>query len=491
MAKALVQERLRTRRLRPGLARRFWPPRTAARSLGAASRAELKGDLSAACAAYRLAVNLGCRDATSVRLRLVRLLRVAADDRVDLYRSAVGGIIGNCESQLRLALRIGLSCGSVSGDVRTLLSRLALLLCQEGRQAEAEPLLELGGWSHRLGQWILCYSVPPAIANVPSSESAAISRLLAPVVAFDDALPDRYLQVLQGLLKRGGSFWTYHGYNEISGSGQDGYFSYLHSLRGPQTTALDLVIRYIFGLAQEFGQFPGLRDATAAEWWAHCRPHSGGHQLHFDSDDEDRSRGVRHPICTAVVFVAGGEQFGGPTLVTDQRLRDGRLASTGWLVHPRVGRVALCDGAVLHGVIPGKGLPPAGTAPGTRRITWMVTFWKDKDHLASSGGSTCRALPHPSCLVDPAGHRCAWRDQLALHFNCGLGETCVSQISPRRVQLPFGNDVWELVRKSRADVETKTGQRAAECDYIGDKELLPAYRDCFQVGYDCARVEWD
>ena len=29
--------------------------------------------------------------------------------------------------------------------------------------------------------------------------------------------------------------------------------------------------------------FKEIRKATAIEWWAHCRPHHMGHQLHFDS----------------------------------------------------------------------------------------------------------------------------------------------------------------------------------------------------------------
>jgi len=29
-----------------------------------------------------------------------------------------------------------------------------------------------------------------------------------------------------------------------------------------------------------------VKQATAAEWWAHCRPHASGHQMHYDSDAE-------------------------------------------------------------------------------------------------------------------------------------------------------------------------------------------------------------
>ena len=212
------------------------------------------------------------------------------------------------------------------------------------------------------------------------------------------------------------------------------------------------------------------------EWWAHRRPHSSGHQMHFDSDNEGRG-GVRNPIVRCVVAVAvavaaaagsdddddvmmnlfydllpcsflkrllpvvtrvclepwvwpsqrchsflfpvsasvkplrvytllpsktmhctlnarGSLQsiivppyvilvvamwlvasffssfclsvvvyvtgdVGGPTLVTTQRLTSKRLADRGWIVHPRVNRVCMFDGGVLHGVIPGRGVPPA------------------------------------------------------------------------------------------------------------------------------------
>lgn len=32
--------------------------------------------------------------------------------------------------------------------------------------------------------------------------------------------------------------------------------------------------------------FPAVAEARFAEWWAHCRPHGSGHQMHFDSDNE-------------------------------------------------------------------------------------------------------------------------------------------------------------------------------------------------------------
>lgn len=61
--------------------------------------------------------------------------------------------------------------------------------------------------------------------------------------------------------------------------------------------------------------FPAVARATHAEWWAHCRRHAVGHQLHFDSEDEGRARlpggRPRHPIASAVLFLGPeGEQAG-------------------------------------------------------------------------------------------------------------------------------------------------------------------------------------
>lgn len=60
-------------------------------------------------------------------------------------------------------------------------------------------------------------------------------------------------------------------------------------------------------------------------------------------------------VHSLVVYVTG--DVGGPTLVTTQRLNSKRLAERGWVVHPRENRVCMFDGGVLHGVIPGRGIP--------------------------------------------------------------------------------------------------------------------------------------
>jgi hypothetical protein len=81
--------------------------------------------------------------------------------------------------------------------------------------------------------------------------------------------------------------------------------------------------------------------------------------------------------------------LGGPTLVTDQTLKKEKLATRGWLVHPRANRLAGFDGALLHGVVPGRGVlmrssssdgheEQEGSQRGgaARRVTFMAAFWR-------------------------------------------------------------------------------------------------------------------
>ena len=78
------------------------------------------------------------------------------------------------------------------------------------------------------------------------------------------------------------------------------------------------------------------------------RPHTSGHQLHFDSDETAIEGGKlpQHPIVSSVLFVSG--EIGGPTLVTNQKL-NGPLATDGWLVPPKKNRLVTFDAQYLHG----------------------------------------------------------------------------------------------------------------------------------------------
>ena len=97
-------------------------------------------------------------------------------------------------------------------------------------------------------------------------------------------------------------------------------------------------------------KFPECKEANYVEWWAHCRPHCDGHQLHFDSDNEGKGE-VRNPIVSSVIYLTSSG-VGGPTLVTTQKLRDSSLPANGCLITPKENQIGFFDGSLLHGVIP-------------------------------------------------------------------------------------------------------------------------------------------
>ena len=119
-----------------------------------------------------------------------------------------------------------------------------------------------------------------------------------------------------------------------------------------------------------------------------------GHQMHFDSDDEGRG-GVRNPIVSTILYITA--DGGGPSLVTNQRLDSTHLATKGWLSHPRHKRLVAFDGRVLHGVVPGKGVPKT---EGGRRVTLMFAFWKKIQVRNESTPGSARPFPFDSSKIE-------------------------------------------------------------------------------------------
>ncbi len=96
----------------------------------------------------------------------------------------------------------------------------------------------------------------------------------------------------------------------------------------------------------------------SAEWWVHSRPHTCGHQFHFDSDETAvlAGRNARHPILSCVLYLTPGGDgdddlptIGGPTIVTDQTLQSAGLATEGFSFLPKYNRVIAFDSRYLHG----------------------------------------------------------------------------------------------------------------------------------------------
>jgi hypothetical protein len=78
---------------------------------------------------------------------------------------------------------------------------------------------------------------------------------------------------------------------------------------------------------------------------------------------------------------------GGPSVVTNQKLTDIRVATKGWIAHPRPQRLVAFDGRCLHGVVPGKGFREG------RRVTLMMAFWEDIRIRRGVGPGSARPFP--------------------------------------------------------------------------------------------------
>jgi hypothetical protein len=217
----------------------------------------------------------------------------------------------------------------------------AFLQSSEEREKDAQSLMKKLGYTYRLSTDVLSYEYPP------------LKRPYRPDIPFlqaiDNVLPMEVLERMRTAFGNHSPFWSEHRYGP-----EAPYFSYVHSLEDSLSTnpsqkksGLDQIIQYLH--RQACVMYPEARNAKFAEWWAHCRPHPHGHQLHFDSDDEGRVRNngkPRHPIVGSVLYLEG--DIGGPTLVTNQRLGD-PLADHGWLVYPKENRYVVFRGSVLHG----------------------------------------------------------------------------------------------------------------------------------------------
>jgi hypothetical protein len=147
-----------------------------------------------------------------------------------------------------------------------------------------------------------------------------------------------------------------------------GFFSFCHDLHKGATDGIGQVLHSVW--ARACAAIPAAQRARYAEWWAHTRPHSNGHKLHFDFVLPPNSKQPLHPLASTITFVSA--ECGGPTLITNQRV--GGLTSEGWLVSPKENRLVVFDGSLLHCVLPGCGV---ASSAGQRRTTFMVAFWEN------------------------------------------------------------------------------------------------------------------
>ena len=267
-------------------------------------------------------------------------------------------------------------------EERQSLDALCLLLCQQARNKEAVAIMQKLGHVARLSKQVLHYPLP-------TPTTAATAATSTPLRVFDNALPASTLQSLQATFCAGDAhYWTSHNYAVYPPSP---YFSFVVPIKptsfvdyGPLGELLRTIV------SQTEAHFGGASEAKYAEIWAHRRPHSSGHQLHFDSDDEGRG-GVRNPLVSTVLYLSD-EGCGGPTLVTDQHIDGDALAQQGWLAFPKENRLVIFDGAVLHGVIPGRGYVNNART----RTTLMVALWDEIQVREGEGPGAARRLPGSS-----------------------------------------------------------------------------------------------
>lgn len=287
---------------------------------------------------------------------------------------------------------------------------LALLHSQLGNFSEADKYLTMLGFILKLSNSIICPS------SAPSDQKQATSSVRhssdAPVVVFDDVLPPNLLQPLLDAFSPSSTFWSEHKYPT------DEFFSY-SCKKSDDPSLMSQIIEVVTPLIDShFKDTKILSRSCSVEWWCHKRDESSGfaHQLHFDLDEnslqsykdqvvsqqmkDDQSSGSTkdsenclredlHPLVSAVLYLSE-QKHAAPTLVTDQTLDAGSVATQAWLCHPAENRLLLFDGKLLHGVVPF--LPPkektkksALNSESSPRITIMMGFWaKDFNNVPST-----------------------------------------------------------------------------------------------------------
>mmetsp|Transcript_36840 Transcript_36840/g.42413 ORF Transcript_36840/g.42413 Transcript_36840/m.42413 type:complete len:510 (-) Transcript_36840:31-1560(-) len=320
-------------------------------------------------------------------------------------------------------------------EYRKAAERLSLLYLQSGRSYKATPGLKYLNFECRLSERILNYPTNTNTNNTTNgnknksknnnknlSSSASASAPKPPCCVVDDFLSPNELHHLRRVFgDTSSSYWKDHNY-VIDKEPPAPYFSYVIDLKQQQKKEknppafLRTIIDKILHCDLVSAKFPNLpHDARYVELWAHNRPHASGHQLHFDSDDEGRGGVPRHPIVSTVLYLSSHSKVGGPTLVTNQRLRNPTTTNLnsvhGWLVACKPARLVCFEGSVLHGVIPGKGpIPPSSSnihnnqqqQQRPRRVTLMMAFWKNiKIRQGTNPGS---ARPWPT--TTPAKTSC-------------------------------------------------------------------------------------
>lgn len=336
---------------------------------------------------------------------------------------------------------------------------LATLLLQEDddNDPQVSRLLSERGYRYRLSRQALTQS---------HACSSLISREYA--CAFDNVLPQPLLDALLQTFSPTSSFWSFHNYSDGSSQGKppSPYFSYVIPLNETSSsnkkTVLMQILRILHALLQK--NFSFLSTAKFAEWWCHCRPHSSGHQLHFDSDDEGRG-GVRNPLCSSVLTLS--RNVGGETLITTQTASDTTLCQeSGWTCgNDAVNRLLGFKGNLLHGVVPGAGY--CSSSQKDRRITFMVAFW-ESIHIQHTGTKKGPGAAQPWSRVEKED----WAKPLVQE--CNEDYTTSTASIEAAMDCFYKVPVWQDVNREENE------RNMVSLEQVRERKELPPYDDFFQ-----------
>jgi hypothetical protein len=212
----------------------------------------------------------------------------------------------------------------------------------------------------------------------------------------------------------------------------------------------------------------------------------------------------------------GGGICGGPTLVSNQTLAGGSLADKGWLCYPSPGRVCIFDAKYLHGVLPGRGVPPGvqeqeqeekkSKGKGKRRLTFMVGFWETIS-ATYRGGEAGPAQPVPalsnsnssssssgSSSGDTHAQRHeAWVKELGASKHKGAGAGAGAVVGALEVApVPVEGAIWEPIENTGDEKEetkslkwnNSTGSSSSSSSNSSSSNglqlAMPSYEACFQ-----------
>ncbi len=249
-----------------------------------------------------------------------------------------------------------------------------------------------------------------------------------------NVLPEILYERLCSMFAPEAPYWKESDYNN---RGYYSYFMDINESQEPSNLIEDVIVRHLLPLAKRQLAKHNRQDVNicGAEWWVHTRPIQAnlGHNLHFDTDEAilSQDKEVTHPILSSVLYLTGGCQGGGATIVLDQTPDSKEIAPFAWKNEPRDNSFLLFPGNRLHGVLPCAGQSgPINTnkvrftsnvdtsdlfsdatqaSEPKHRLTFMVGFWTRNvpDRMKE------RKLYGPCGILPPATEEHSWVRRLS------------------------------------------------------------------------------